>query len=61
MVSDQMVAGLYDKDIQEEILARDKTLPTFRSRYDFIEAYELEKLAKSQLHVGDTSLSAAAK
>ena len=49
MVSDQMIVGLYDKDIQQEVLARDKELRTFRDRYALIEAQELGRLAKTQL------------
>ena len=49
MVKDQMVCGLYDKDIQQEVLAKDKQLSTFEETYSLIEAYELGKQAKSQL------------
>ena len=59
MISDQMITGLYDKDIQEEILARDKQLTDFQARYDLIEAYELGKLAKNQLNTEESSLNAS--
>ena len=49
MVKDQMVCGLYDKDIQQEVLAKDKQLSNFDETYSLIEAYELGKQAKSQL------------
>ena len=49
MVKDQMIYGLADKDIQQEVLSKDKQLSTFKQTYDLIEAYELGKLAKSQL------------
>ena len=49
MVCDQMTYGLYDKDIQQEVLAKDKTLESFEDSYALIEAYELGKQAKAQL------------
>ena len=49
MVKDQMVCGLHDKDIQQEVLAKDKQLSTFDETYSLIEAYELGKQAKAQL------------
>ena len=49
MVSDQMVAGLYDKDIQQDVLAKGKELRSFQDRYNLIEAQELGRLAKTQL------------
>ena len=44
-----MTVGLYDKDIQQEVLARDKTLDTLDKRYELISAYEKSRLTKSQL------------
>ena len=58
MIIDQITTGILDKDIQEELLAKDKTLKTFQERYDLIEAYELGKLAKGQLDVEDSSINA---
>ena len=55
MVSDQMIVGLYDKDIQQEVLARDKELRTFSDRYALIEAQELGRLAKCQLNNSSTA------
>ena len=49
MIKDQMTTGLFDKDIQEEVLARDKDLTTFQEAYSLVEAYELGKRAKSEL------------
>ena len=60
MIADQMTVGLHDKDIQEELLARDKELKTFTDRFNLVESYEKGKLAKSQLDF-DTSQANAAK
>ena len=49
MIADQMTAGLFDKDIQQEVLAKDKELKSFEDTYSQIEAYELGKQTKSQL------------
>ena len=49
MVKDQMTCGLHDKDIQQEVLAKDKQLSTFTDTYSLIEACELGKQAKAQL------------
>ena len=49
MIKDHMKTGLYDKDIQQEILAKDKDLKTFEDVYAMIEAYELGKRAKTEL------------
>ena len=49
MVSDQMVVGCNDTDIQEEILAKDGTLDSFKTKFDLIQAMEDGKRAKSQL------------
>ena len=46
MVMDQMIVGLYDKDIQGEILAKDSQLKTYQQRYDFIHALEEGKRAR---------------
>ena len=57
MICDQMTVGLYDKDIQQEVLARDKTLDTLDKRYELISAYEKSRLMKSQLESGPASSS----
>ena len=49
MVKEQMVLGLYDKDVHQEVLAKDKQLATFEDTYSLIKAYELGKQAKSQV------------
>ena len=49
MVTDQMVTGLHDKDIQGEVLAKDSTLNTFQLRYDYIHSLEEGKRARSNL------------
>ena len=43
MIADQMTRGIHDKDTQEELLAKDKQLTSFKERYDLIEANELGK------------------
>ena len=58
MIADQMTAGILNKDIQEELLSTDKELTTFQARYDLIIAYELGKLAKSQLDVDESQANA---
>ena len=58
MIKDQMITGLYDKDIQQEVLAKDKTLTTFDTTYDLIESYELGKRAKSQLETQQSEVNA---
>ena len=58
MISDQLTAGLYDQDIKQEVLAKDKQLNTFEDRYALIEAYELGKQAKSQLESNHTEANA---
>lgn len=55
MVCDQMTYGLYDKDIQQEVLAKDKTLANFEETYALVEAYELGKQAKAQLDKSSNS------
>ena len=57
MICDQMTVGLYDKDIQQEVLARDKTLDTLDKRYELISAYEKSRLTKSQLESNSVSSS----
>ena len=59
MVKDQMICGLYDKDIQQEVLAKDKQLSTFDETYALIEAYELGKRAKSQLDGSSSEINAS--
>ena len=57
MIADQMVVGLYDKQIQGEILAKHSTLGTFQAKYDLIQALEEGKRAREQLSA-ESSLSA---
>ena len=61
MVRDQMICGLYHKDIQQEVFAKDKQLSTFKETYALIEAYELGKQAKDQLDNRSTSEINAAR
>ena len=49
MVCDQMIVGCNDKDIQEDVFAKDAQLPDFKSKFDLIQAIEEGKVAKSQL------------
>jgi len=49
MITDQMVVGLYDKDIQGEVLAKHATSKGFQAKYDLIQALEEGKRAKEQL------------
>ena len=61
MLKDQMTTGLYDKDVQQEVLARDKELTTFDEVYTHVEAYEQGKRAKSELQPHHPSSVSAAK
>ena len=62
MVADQMVVGCNDTDIQEEILAKDSTLNTFKDKFDLIQAMEDGKRAKTQLsHDITASIIAASR
>ena len=61
MLKDQMTTGLYDKDVQQEVLAKDKELTTFNEVYTHVEAYEQGKRAKSELQPQAPSLINAAK
>ena len=58
MLKDQMTTGLYDKDVQQEVLAKDKDLTTFQQVYSHVEAYEQGKRAKSELQ-GHSEVNAA--
>ena len=49
MLKDQMTTGLYDKDVQQDVLAKSKDLTTFQQVYSHVEAYEQGKRAKSEL------------
>lgn len=46
-ITDQMVMGLHDKQIQDEVLLRDRTLNTFHEKFAFIERLENERKTKS--------------
>ena len=61
MIRDQMTTGLYDKDVQQEVLAKDKELTTFDEFYTLIDAYEQGKRAKSELQNHSLSEINAAK
>ena len=50
-----MVQGLYDKEIQQEVLARDGELQTFIEKYKFIEAQELGRRTKTELEAKSTT------
>ena len=58
MIGDQLTTGLYDQNIKQEVLAKDKQFKTFEDRYALIEAYELGKQAKSQLESNHTEANA---
>lgn len=49
MVSDQMVIGCYDTDIQGEILSKSSTLTTFQLKFDAMQALETGKEARNEL------------
>ena len=40
LVMDQMLPGLWEKDIQGEVLAQDSQLKTFSAWHDYIHAIE---------------------
>ena len=46
---------MYDKDIQQEVLAKDASLTTFENRYKLITAMEFGRLTKNQLDTGSSS------
>lgn len=56
MVADQMIVGLYNKDIQGEVLAKHAQLATFDEKYNLIQALEDGQRAKEQLR-GETSIA----
>ena len=47
MVSDQMIVGLYDKDCQADVLARNQTLKTFNEKFHWIQVHEEGKRTSS--------------
>ena len=49
MISDQMVVGCADPDVQQEVLAKDIQLDNFQKKYDLILALEEGRIAKGQL------------
>ena len=61
MLKDQMTTGLYDKEVQQEVLAKDKDLKTFKDIYEHIEAYEQGKRAKSELQGNSSTVVNAAR
>ena len=58
MLRDQVTTGLYDTDVQQEVLAKSKDLTTFEQVYSHIEAYEQGKRAKAELK-GHSEVNAA--
>ncbi len=40
MIADQLVVGLYDKEIQGNVLAKHTSLTTLKEKYDHITALE---------------------
>ena len=40
-----MIVGLYDKDYQGDVLAKDITLKSFQEKFDLIQAHEEGKQA----------------
>ena len=60
MITDQMVIGLYDDEIQCEELSNDRTLQTFDSKFQFIKGLEKDRKTKNQLHK-DTSTASTVK
>ena len=56
MVSDQMIVGLYDKDCQADVLARNQTLKTFNEKFHWIQAHEEGK--RTQSHLNTSSILA---
>ena len=56
MISDQLTVGLYDKDIQGEVLAKDAQLETFDAKLDLVLALEDGKRARDQLD-GDSAIA----
>ena len=61
MMKDRLTTGMYDKDVQTEVLAKDKDLQTFKEVYTHVEAYEQGKRAKSELQGQSLSEINAAK
>ena len=45
-----MVTGLYDEEIQCEVLSNDRNPTTFRSKFEYIEGLEKGRKAKGELH-----------
>lgn len=61
MVSDQMLVGCADTDIQGEILAKASTLSSFDDRYEAMQALELGKQARDDLSRQPSHHAVAAK
>ena len=57
MVSDRMIVGCYDDDIQNEVLAKYGQLGTFDEKFSLMQALESGKNAKTQLG-GESSVAA---
>lgn len=58
MIADQMVPGVYDKEIQADVLAKAAMLDTFQKKFDHMHCLELGKEAKSELGFPDQSQAA---
>ena len=56
MVADQMIVGLYDKDVQAEVLSKDASLVSLKDKINYIGAIEEGKRATSSL--GSSSVAA---
>ena len=55
MVTDQMIVGLYDKDCQGDVLAKDITLKSFQEKFDLIQAHEEGKRAQNLLNTSSVA------
>ena len=55
MVTDQMIVGLYDKDCQGDVLAKDITLKSFKEKFDLIQAHEEGKRAQNLLNTSSVA------
>ena len=60
MVTDRMIAGLYDKDIQAEVLSKESELKTFKQKYDRVVAMEEASKTRQALHQPQSTSSVAA-
>ena len=56
MVTDQMIVGVYGKDSQGEVLAKDASLPSFTEKFDLLQA--LGEGKRTQTHLNTSAISA---